>query len=123
MIVRVESVSEPLPHLPSPHFTPQPGGFPFPFLNHALEKKATCHSLHRSSASLSLLAMAGHPLLIAAVFASALFVIYNVFFGKNSPQRKGARVPPGPPGKPLIGNLLDIPPSHSWLKFKEWADE
>lgn len=26
-------------------------------------------------------------------------------------------------GYPLIGNLLDIPPQHSWLKFKEWADE
>lgn len=27
------------------------------------------------------------------------------------------------PGKPLVGNLLDIPPHHSWLKFKEWADQ
>ena len=26
-------------------------------------------------------------------------------------------------GKPVIGNLLDIPPQHSWLKFKTWADE
>lgn len=25
-------------------------------------------------------------------------------------------------GFPLIGNLLDIPPFHSWLKFKAWAD-
>ncbi|KAF2095712.1 cytochrome P450 [Rhizodiscina lignyota] len=25
--------------------------------------------------------------------------------------------------KPLIGNLPDIPPKHSWLKFKEWADQ
>lgn len=25
-------------------------------------------------------------------------------------------------GKPLVGNLLDIPPYHSWLKFKEWSD-
>jgi cytochrome P450 len=22
-----------------------------------------------------------------------------------------------------VGNLLDIPPKHSWLKFKEWADQ
>ncbi|KAL4878052.1 cytochrome P450 [Aspergillus karnatakaensis] len=33
------------------------------------------------------------------------------------------RILPGPPGKPLVGNLLDIPPHHSWLKFKDWADE
>lgn len=26
-------------------------------------------------------------------------------------------------GKPVIGNLLDIPPKHSWLKFKDWADQ
>lgn len=26
-------------------------------------------------------------------------------------------------GYPLIGNLLDIPQQHSWLKFREWADE
>lgn len=26
-------------------------------------------------------------------------------------------------GKPLIGNLPDIPPKHSWLKFKEWGDQ
>lgn len=25
-------------------------------------------------------------------------------------------------GKAIMGNLLDIPPCHSWLKFKEWAD-
>ncbi len=26
-------------------------------------------------------------------------------------------------GKPFVGNLLEIPPKHSWLKFKEWADQ
>ncbi|KAF5979386.1 cytochrome P450 monooxygenase [Fusarium bulbicola] len=25
-------------------------------------------------------------------------------------------------GKPLVGNLFEIPQYHSWLKFKEWAD-
>jgi hypothetical protein len=25
-------------------------------------------------------------------------------------------------GKVIIENLLDIPPYHSWLKFKEWGD-
>lgn len=27
------------------------------------------------------------------------------------------------PGKPIVGNLFEIPPYHSWLKFKEWADK
>ncbi|KAL4912096.1 cytochrome P450 [Aspergillus aurantiobrunneus] len=26
-------------------------------------------------------------------------------------------------GVPIVGNLLDIPKKHSWLRFKEWADE
>lgn len=26
-------------------------------------------------------------------------------------------------GYPVVGNLLSIPPKHSWLQFKEWADE
>ncbi|KAF5264220.1 hypothetical protein FOXYS1_5006 [Fusarium oxysporum] len=37
-------------------------------------------------------------------------------------RRKTGKLPPGPPGTPLFGNLLDIPPHHSWLKFKAWAD-
>ena len=26
-------------------------------------------------------------------------------------------------GQPIVGNLLEIPPKHSWIKFKQWADE
>jgi cytochrome P450 len=35
----------------------------------------------------------------------------------------GSTRPDGPDGKPLVGNLLDIPPIHSWLKFHEWSKE
>ncbi|KDQ54011.1 hypothetical protein JAAARDRAFT_113130, partial [Jaapia argillacea MUCL 33604] len=33
--------------------------------------------------------------------------------------RSGFPLPPGPPGLPLIGNLLDIPKDYMWLKFEE----
>lgn len=65
--------------------------------------------------------MAVSPALLA-VFAA--FVACSVFTYLNSGPKlpKGTILPPGPPGKPLVGNLPDIPPKHSWLKFKEWAD-
>ncbi|KAG4428773.1 hypothetical protein IFR05_015741 [Cadophora sp. M221] len=34
-----------------------------------------------------------------------------------------SKLPPGPPGKPFVGNLPGIPPAQSWLEFKEWADK
>ncbi|KAK5445352.1 hypothetical protein LTS15_010133 [Exophiala xenobiotica] len=60
-----------------------------------------------------------------AIGAAALvllgILIHNV--GQRTRLPSGARLPPGPKGKPLVGNLLDIPPQHSWLKFKSWADQ
>lgn len=38
---------------------------------------------------------------------------------KNPPE--GSKIPDGPAGKPLVGNLLDVPPFHSWFKFTEWS--
>lgn len=35
----------------------------------------------------------------------------------------GTKTAPGPAGAPILGNMLQIPPQHSWLKFKEWADQ
>ncbi|EJD40438.1 cytochrome P450 [Auricularia subglabra TFB-10046 SS5] len=31
-------------------------------------------------------------------------------------------LPPGPPGKPFIGNLLDIPKGKNWLAYATWAE-
>ncbi|KAK5991543.1 Cytochrome P450 monooxygenase virE [Cladobotryum mycophilum] len=57
---------------------------------------------------------------IVAILATGL-LIRQIFTSKISVP-KGSRLPPGPRGWLLVGNLPDIPPFHSWLKFKEWGD-
>lgn len=42
---------------------------------------------------------------------------------ENRRRPPGTKTPPGPAGVPILGNMLQIPPHHSWLKFKEWADQ
>ncbi|KAK5126620.1 hypothetical protein LTR85_009554 [Meristemomyces frigidus] len=58
-----------------------------------------------------------------AVFASLIALSIYKYVKSRPKVPQGAAFPPGPPGKPLVGNLLDIPPVHSWLRFKEWADQ
>jgi hypothetical protein len=36
-------------------------------------------------------------------------------------RRKGRPFPPGPPGWPVIGNLLDLPPLSTWLAYTEFS--
>ncbi|KAF2179947.1 cytochrome P450 [Zopfia rhizophila CBS 207.26] len=65
--------------------------------------------------------MSSAILVLAATLVVALFVISLLSGTKRLPPN--TRYPPGPPGKPIVGNLLDIPTQHSWLKFKEWSDQ
>ncbi|KAG2158981.1 cytochrome P450 [Suillus bovinus] len=44
-----------------------------------------------------------------------VYVLKRVFGKKNPPY------PPGPPGWPLIGNVLDMPHIKPWLTFAEWG--
>ena len=33
------------------------------------------------------------------------------------------KMPPGPPGVPLLGNVFDVPSSMPWFKFTEWKQQ
>ncbi|KZT69855.1 cytochrome P450 [Daedalea quercina L-15889] len=38
-------------------------------------------------------------------------------------SRRQGRSPPGPPGWPIIGNILDMPASHEWYTFAQWGEK
>ncbi|KAK4555386.1 hypothetical protein LTR86_007683 [Recurvomyces mirabilis] len=56
--------------------------------------------------------------LTVLALVSVYYVATQITKTKSLPP--GSRLPDGPPGKPFVGNLPDIPPKHSWLKFYEW---
>ena len=58
---------------------------------------------------------------IACLLAATVFLLRSRLTRKQIPP--GASLPPGPPGVPLLGNLLSIPPRHSWLQFYSWSKE
>jgi cytochrome P450 len=45
-----------------------------------------------------------------------------VLFLRKLLSNRGRRYPPGPKGWSVIGNLLDMPKSHSWRVFSEMGD-
>jgi cytochrome P450 len=55
----------------------------------------------------------------------AVLALLGVFFATIKRRRllPGTTIPDGPPRRPLVGNLLDIPPKHSWLQFHEWQKQ
>jgi hypothetical protein len=32
-------------------------------------------------------------------------------------------LPPGPPGVPVLGNVLETPSKYLWLKLTEWSEQ
>ena len=36
-------------------------------------------------------------------------------------RRSRSRLPPGPKGYPILGNLLELPPTHVWEKCTDWG--
>jgi hypothetical protein len=39
-----------------------------------------------------------------------------------SGQKTSRHLPPGPPGRLLIDNLLDIPSQFAWFEFSKWRE-
>ncbi|KAJ3461119.1 hypothetical protein MRS44_011986 [Fusarium solani] len=66
-------------------------------------------------------------LLLPLLPIAGLLILITAFFQRQMEEKRrrppGTSIPPGPDGVPILGNMLQIPPHHSWLKFKEWADQ
>lgn len=57
-------------------------------------------------------------LLISAVDSLAISLFfYLLFVFRNHRRRGGLPYPPGPPPRPIIGNILDIPKDAPWVAY------
>ena len=59
------------------------------------------------------------PIFIVNIIA----LVAALVVAKYATRRRRERVPPGPPGWPVIGNILDMPSSHEWRTFARWSEE
>jgi hypothetical protein len=51
-------------------------------------------------------------------FLGVLLMVYAI-----NRRRRRAKLPPGPPRLPIIGNLHQAPSQSMWLPFQKWVDQ
>lgn len=57
----------------------------------------------------------------AFLYGSGLLFALSLY--KRYAKQTGLPLPPGPPKRPVLGNLLDFPSSAEWETFQSWSKE
>lgn len=58
---------------------------------------------------------------LSATLGLALLVV--VLIVKRLTRSRRSRLPPGPKGVPILGNIFDMPKGHEWLTYMKWSRE
>jgi hypothetical protein len=67
--------------------------------------------------------MSGYSLiLLDSIVLGAILFLTKAYIQKRS-NRTGLPYPPGPPGYPIIGNVLDIPKEAAWETYSKWGKQ
>ena len=56
--------------------------------------------------------------LLLAVIVVIIWILLDSRMGAGTGRK--TKLPPGPKGWPIIGNLLDMPKAQQWFTFSEW---